>query len=214
MGALIRVMLVDDDSFVRTTLSKMLDAAEGLSVVMSCADAEQAIRESRVCRPDVILMDIHLPGIDGASATRLIIAQDPEVVILAITSLADDESVGMMLAAGATGYIVKSAPVATMVLAIRSAVAGLSVVPAGVAARLGAGFVRAAERPHLTDTEGRVLELLGQGHTNAQIGALIYRSASFVKRTVSQLMARFGVSTRVELAASAERWKGRPGSDY
>ena len=125
----VRVLLVDDDLFVRTELAELLAGQDGLELIGACADGRAAVQAAETLKPDVILMDIQLPHLNGAQATRAICQRNPDQIVLALTSLAGDQLVDLMLDAGARGYLVKSTRVSAMAHAIRAAAEGLAVLP-------------------------------------------------------------------------------------
>lgn len=197
----VRVLLVDDDLFVRTELAELLAGQDGLELIGACADGRAAVQAAETLKPDVILMDIQLPHLNGAQATRAICQRNPDQIVLALTSLAGDQLVDLMLDAGARGYLVKSTRVSAMAHAIRAAAEGLTVLP-----------VRNREvgpnHPVFADADSRVIRLIAEGYTNRQISAELYVSISTVKRQINGIMKALGVSSRAQIAHAARRFSG------
>lgn len=201
-GSLTRVMIVDDDLFVRTMLSDILGYAQGIEVVGAFEDGAEAVRAAAADPPDVALVDIVMPLLDGPETTRRLRRAAPETQVLALTSLADPEWAAAMLDAGALGFLPKDLPLAAMIHSIEAARYGVAVLAGGAFGLLG-GRDRKPEIPALSETETRILELLLAGRTNNEIAQLVYLSPSTVKHQVSALMEKLGATNRVTLAIRA-----------
>jgi DNA-binding NarL/FixJ family response regulator len=198
----IRLIIVDDDLFVRSSLTRMLQREPQLEVVGSFSDGAEAAAVVAANAPDVALIDIRMPTMDGPEVTRRILAAAPSVRVVALTSLTDDQSAAQMLAAGAVGFLAKDTAVSAMVHAIQSAADGLAVFSAPISATALAKLSVPAQQT-LTSIEAQVLRLVCAGRTNEEIGREVYLSASTVKQQVTALMDKLGASNRVTLAVRA-----------
>ncbi len=204
----IRVLVADDQELVRTGLAMILDAQPDIDVVAQVADGHAAVAEAERLRPDVCLVDIRMPGLDGIEATRRLagpeVAQPMAVVV--ITTFDLDEYVHAALKAGARGFLLKDAGPDLLGQAIRAAAAGDALIAPRITARLLAAFAESRpERPAqpfppLTDREEEVLVVVAQGHTNSEIAAELHIGLSTVKTHVASLMSKLGVRNRVEIA--------------
>lgn len=200
-ASMIRLLLVDDDLFVRSSLADLLPRSGPIKIVGALADGSEAVAAVGSAAPDVILMDVSMPGMDGMEATRRIHALEPGIRILALTSMADRATVANMQAAGASGYLFKDTPVAVMAKAIEAAHLGLIVMSrVALPSPLPAGAVGL---PRLTEVETEILKLLCEGLTNPQIASRVSLAPSTVKHYVSLLMDRVGASNRTQLAIIA-----------
>ncbi|GCE77058.1 response regulator [Cellulomonas biazotea] len=203
----IRVLLADDQEIVRTGLRMILDAQPGIEVVAEAADGAQAVRLARDLRPDVCLLDIRMPVLDGLEATRQITAADDAPAVVVITTFDLDEYVHGALRAGARGFLLKDAGPDLLAQAVRAAADGEALIAPRVTVRLLAAFAgRPAGRPPaqpldaLTAREEEVLLTVARGLTNAEICAELHISLSTVKTHVTSLLAKLGVRNRVEIA--------------
>jgi DNA-binding NarL/FixJ family response regulator len=229
----IRVLVVDDQAIVRDGLVTVLSLVPDLQVVGQAADGAEAIAAVDRHVPDVVLMDLRMPGVDGPTATARIVAEHPGVAVLVLTTYADDDSIVTALRAGARGYLTKDAGRAEIATAVRAVAAGQSTFDATVGARLvarlagGAGAdARAAPGsaagsaapagadpgrslgarfPDLTPREVDVLERIADGRTNPQIAAELFLTVPTVKSYVNQVFAKLGVRTRAEAVARVLR---------
>jgi DNA-binding NarL/FixJ family response regulator len=204
----IRVLIADDQRLVRAGLRMLCESTAGLEVVGEAADGEQAVRLAAELMPDVILMDLRMPGLDGIEATRLIMSARPESRVLALTTFDDDEHLYPALAAGAAGFLVKDSDPAELVAAIRRAAAGdlaLSphllrrLVDRAMAART-AGVADEPEPAPLTERELEVLPLVVEGLSNQEIADQLHLGVSTVKTHIANLMEKTGAQNRVQLA--------------
>jgi DNA-binding NarL/FixJ family response regulator len=201
-----RVLLVDDHEVVRQGLRALLEAADDLEVVAEAGDAEEAVLRARSYKPDVVVMDVRLPGRSGVEACRDIRAERPETAVLMLTSYSDDEALFESIMAGAAGYVLKQIRGTELVEGIRRVAAGASLLDPGVTARV----LERVRHPHgdrdprlarLTPTELRILEMIADGLTNRQIGERICLAEKTVKNYVSTIFAKLHVARRAEAAA-------------
>lgn len=217
---MIRVLVADDQALLRGSLRLLVDAEPGLVAVGEAADGAEAVRLTAETRPDVVLMDVRMPGLDGIGATRRICAprqaaapgpphDGPRVLILTMFDL--DEYVYGALRAGASGFLLKDAPPAELLAAIRVVAAGEALIAPAVTRRLIAEF---AHRPGpvrrdsagldgVTDRERDVLELVARGLTNTEIARRLFVGLSTVKTHVSHLLTKFGARDRAQLVIVA-----------
>ena len=203
----IRVLVVDDQELVRSGFCVILDAADGITVVGEAANGEAAVSQVATREPDVVLMDIRMPGMDGLEATRLITrahAAAPKVVMLTTFDL--DEYVYEALRAGASGFLLKDSPRHDLIAAVRAAAAGDALLAPSVTRRLIEAFARrppeTAPSPSrlgsLTARERDVLLMLARGRSNAEIAAGLFVSEATVKTHVGNLLAKLGLRDRVQ----------------
>ncbi|MCE0456611.1 response regulator transcription factor [Curtobacterium flaccumfaciens] len=229
----IRVLVVDDQAIVRDGLVTVLSLVPDLQVVGQAADGAEAIAAVVRYVPDVVLMDLRMPRVDGPTATARIVAEHPGVAVLVLTTYADDDSIVTALRAGARGYLTKDAGRAEIATAVRAVAAGQSTFDATVGARLVArlaggagadagaapgsaagsaasagadpGRSLGARFPDLTPREVDVLERIADGRTNPQIAAELFLTVPTVKSYVNQVFAKLGVRTRAEAVARVLR---------
>ena len=204
---MITVLLVDDHHVIRSGLQSLLDAAEGISVVGSAADGAEATEEYQRVRPDVVLMDLSMPGVDGINATTAITGIDPSARIVVLTSFGDRQRVTQALDAGACGYLLTDAAPDEIVAAVRAAAAGGSPMDARIGAILLAERAeqRSPEVPPLSDRELEVLGLVREGLLNKEIGRRLGIAEKTVKAHLTRIFARIGVQDRTQAALWAER---------
>jgi DNA-binding NarL/FixJ family response regulator len=203
------VIIADDDPYVRDYLSDALAQAEGFEVAGVAADGAEAVDLAIRTQPDVVLMDIRMPGVDGIAATRELVGLDPAPAVILMTALDTDEALLGGLTAGARGYTIKTAPVAAIVESLRAAAAGTDVLSPEATRRL----VRLAGSPRpasprlaeLGDREREVLRLIGDGASNATIARTLYLAESTVKGHVSRLMTKLDCDNRTQLAVLAQQ---------
>ena len=205
----IRVLVVDDQELVRSGFCVILDTAEGITVVGEAANGEAALAAADASHPDVVLMDIRMPGMDGLEATRLLTRgspdrKTPKVVMLTTFDL--DESVYEALRAGASGFLLKDSPRADLIAAVRAAAAGNALLAPSVTRRLIEAFARRppettpspARLAALTVREREVLVRLARGGSNTEIAATLFVSEATVKTHVGNLLAKLGLRDRVQ----------------
>src|SRR5512139_2389567 len=204
----IHVMLVDDHNVVRSGLATFLRAYEDLDLMGEAKNGLEALHLCRKKRPDVILMDLMMPEMDGIAATRAIMAEHPDTKIIAMTSFEDEELVQGVLAAGAISYLLKNVTSDELAKAIRDAVSGRSTLSPEAANAL----VQATRLPKqplfdLTEREREVLKLVVQGHSNQQIADALVISIATVKAHISNILSKLQVSSRAEAIAYAVKNK-------
>jgi DNA-binding NarL/FixJ family response regulator len=201
----IRVLITDDHGVVRQGLRMFLSLDEGLELVGEARDGEEALRLARELRPDVVLMDLVMPVMDGIEATRSIKAGLPDVEVVALTSVLEDASVAGAVKAGAVGYLLKDTDAGELKRAIRAAAEGRVYLAPEAAARL-MREVRAPDSPEpLTERETEVLRLLARGRANKQIGTELFIEEKTVKTHVSSILRKLGVKSRTQAALHAVR---------
>jgi NarL family two-component system response regulator LiaR len=204
----IRVMLVDDHNVVRSGLATFLKAYDDLQLVGEAKNGLEAIDLCRKKKPDVILMDLMMPEMDGIAATRAILADYPEIKIIAMTSFEEEELVQGVLAAGAISYLLKNVTSDELAAAIRAASLGKSTL-SPEAARVLVQATRPTEQPwhELTEREMEVLNFVVQGQSNRQIADAMFISVATVKAHVSNILSKLQVSSRAEAIAYAIKHK-------
>ncbi|NAS21402.1 response regulator [Herbidospora sp. NEAU-GS84] len=197
----IRVIVADDQEIVRTGLVMILEAHDDIEVVGQAADGRRAVELARRLRPDVCLLDIRMPGMNGIEATREL---SQEVAVVVITTFDLDEYVYAALRAGARGFLLKDAGSALLAQAIRAAAGGDALIAPSVTARLLRAFAGTADpvQPFepLTDREEQIITTVARGRTNHEIADELHISVSTVKTHVASLMAKLGARNRVEIA--------------
>jgi DNA-binding NarL/FixJ family response regulator len=219
----VRVLVADDQEIVRTGLRMILDAQPDIEVVGEAPDGRRAVELARRLRPDVCLLDIRMPGMDGIAATRALAGPDvaEPLAVVVITTFDLDEYVYAALRAGARGFLLKDAGPALLAQAVHAAAAGDALIAPSVTARLlgafaGAGPAGPPAQPvePLTEREEQILATVARGRTNSEIAAELYITLSTVKTHVASLMAKLGVRNRVEIAIWAyETGRVRSGPD-
>jgi DNA-binding NarL/FixJ family response regulator len=201
---------VDDHPIVRQGVRSLLSNCADMTLVGEAENASQALALAGQVQPDVILLDIRMPGNTGLEAARALVRQTPQARILILSSFDDDEYVSQALQAGVHGYILKSASDETLAGAVRAAYRGERVLSPTVMSRVVEQFAdlsreRAWRALGLTDDETRVLRLLAAGASNPKIAAELYLSETTVKRKLQDIFEKLGVTTRAQAAAEAAR---------
>lgn len=205
----IRVVLADDQHLVRTGLRMILSAQDGVEVVGEAADGAEAIEVCARERPDVVLMDVRMPGVDGIDATRVITAVDDAPRVLVLTTFDLDDVVYDALRAGASGFLLKDAPEERLVTAIRVVAEGGSLFAPSVTKKLIEEFSRRDGRlsnrdlDALTDRETEVLRQVARGLSNAEIAAALFVSENTVKTHVARVLMKLGLRDRVQAVVVA-----------
>jgi NarL family two-component system response regulator LiaR len=205
---MIRVLVVDDHAVVREGLRAFLDLQEGIEVAGEAANGDEAIELAARLRPDVVLMDLVMPRLDGVAAMRALGEQVPDARVIVLTSFLDDDKLLPALRAGAAGYLLKNAEPQEVAKAVRAAHAGQALIDPVVAARLVETLAAdGAEDPldRLTPREREVLVLIGRGFPNKRIAQELQLSEKTVKTHVGHVLAKLGVSDRTQAAVFAVR---------
>jgi len=212
----ITVLLADDQALFREGLHTLLSTHAELQVVGEAANGDEALRLAAELRPQVVLMDVQMPVLDGVAATRRLRASQPECRVILLTTFDDDEYVFEGLRAGAAGYLLKDAPSARLVEAIRAAARGESFLQPSVAAKVVAELNRLAEQspahPHaasadlpepLSEREIEILRLVASGSSNKEIAAQLFLAEGTVKNHVTNILGKLGVTGRLQAANRA-----------
>ena len=201
-----RVIVVDDDAIVVRSLATILGAEPDIEVEGTGTSGEEAVSLFSACEPDVVLMDIQMPGGDGLSAAEKILAADPAARVVFLTTFSDDDYIVRALRLGARGYLIKQ-DVATIAPALRSVMAGQSVLEGEVLARaaaLSADGVRPSrgepEMRGLTEREREVVRAIADGMSNAEVAAALYMSEGTVRNHISAILAKLGLLNRTQIA--------------
>jgi DNA-binding NarL/FixJ family response regulator len=204
----IRVLIADDHPLVRSGLKALLASVEGIEVVGEAADGGAAVEVALRVRPDVVVMDIQMPGQDGIEATRRLAAEAPEVGVLVLTMHEDDESVFAAMRAGARGYVLKGAEQEETVGAIHAVSRGEAIFGPGVAQRVLRLFSqeRSLEPfPELTSRERETLDLMASGASNREIARKLFLSPKTVSNNVSYILSKLQVADRSKAIVRARR---------
>jgi DNA-binding NarL/FixJ family response regulator len=208
----VRVLLVDDQALFREALGTLLDARPEVEVVGEAGDGHQALERAAALAPDVVLMDLHMPVLDGIAATRRLRVEQPGVRVLALTTFDDDEDVFAALRAGALGYLLKDVSSDRLVEAVLSAARGESVLQPSVAAKVVARFAQLDDAPRsrpqplvvpLSDRELDVLRLLADGRSNREIATALFLAEGTVKNHVTNVLGKLGARDRTQAALRA-----------
>ena len=205
----IRILIVDDQALFREGLRTLLSVQPGLEIAGEAANGVEALRQAALLKPDVVLMDLQMPVMDGAAATRRLKAQQPDVQVIVLTTFDDEENVFEGLRAGAVGYLLKDTPSSRLVEAIRLAARGESFLEPSVAAKVVSEFARLAPRPAelladpLSEREIEVLRLVADGASNREIAARLVIAEGTVKNHLTSILAKLEVSDRTEAAVKA-----------
>ncbi|HYY11138.1 MAG TPA: response regulator transcription factor [Kineosporiaceae bacterium] len=202
------VVLVDDHPLVRQGLRAVLEATDDLQVLAEAGTGDDAVRLCLQHRPDVVLMDLQLPGLHGIAATREVTTAAPGTAVLVLTMFEDDDMIAAAVSAGALGYLLKGASGDDIVAAVRAAARGQAVFGAALARRLAAWFRTGAPGadvpfPDLTGREREVLDGVAAGLTNAEIGARLFLSPKTVANNVTVILDKLGVPSRAQAIVRA-----------
>jgi NarL family two-component system response regulator LiaR len=205
---MIRVLLVDDHAVVREGLRAFLDLQEGIEVAGEAGDGSEGVAAAERLRPDVVLMDLVMPRLDGVGAMRELRRRVPGTRVIVLTSFTDEEKLLPALQAGAAGYLLKNAEPAELARAVRAAHAGEALLDPAVAARLLESIAEpagAGPREALTPREREVLALIGRGYANKRIALELGIAEKTVKTHVGHVLAKLGVADRTQAALHAAR---------
>jgi DNA-binding NarL/FixJ family response regulator len=211
-GAPVRVLIADDQALFREALSALLAVQPGIEVVGEAADGREAVAAAGRCDPDVVLMDLRMPVLDGVGATRQLRVDHPAVKVLALTTFDGDDEVFPALRAGAVGYLLKDVSTQRLVEAVLAAARGESVLAPSVAAKVVARVAAMPDQGEpprqpladpLTGRELEILRLLAAGHSNREIAGVVFLSEGTVKNHVSSILAKLGARDRTQAALRA-----------
>ena len=211
-GATVRVLVVDDQQLIRDGIASLLGIQAGITVVGTASDGAQAVEQALALAPDVILMDVRMPGTDGVLGAAQVRQKLPACQVIMLTTFDDEDYVVRALRAGAAGYLLKDLPATELASAVRMAHAGVAQFGAQAVGRLAAALarhpVRADAEPgpagqSLTAREVDVLRLIARGATNREIAARLYLSEGTVKNHISRILTRLGLRDRTQAAIYA-----------
>ena len=205
----IRILIADDHTLFRHGIRALLASVPDIELVGEAATGEEAVVQAGALRPDVILMDIKMPGMNGIEATRRVLAQTSGIAVVVLTMLEDDDSVFAAMRAGARGYVVKGADEAEMLRVVRAAAGGEALFGPAIAERLMAFFAdagavpKARSFPDLTERERDVLGLIARGHSNAEIADRLFLSPKTVRNHISNIFDKLQVTDRAQAIVRA-----------
>jgi DNA-binding NarL/FixJ family response regulator len=202
----VRVLIVDDDALMREGLRGILSRDSTIEVLGEARDGRDALYRARLLRPEVVLMDVRMPDLDGISATRELLRASPDVRVVILTTFEDDDYIFGALSAGASGFLLKRTSPEDLVAAVHTIAAGDSLLSPSVTSRViarmaeqpGPDAARDARLDELTPREREVLELIARGLSNGEIGARLLIEESTVKTHVKRLLAKLGARDRVQ----------------
>lgn len=205
----VRILIADDHPVFRDGLRALVGSLPWAELVGEAASGEEAVERAAAVQPDVVLMDLRMPELDGIEATRRIVHTSPHVAVLVLTMFEDDEAVFAAMRAGARGYLLKGADQAEIVRAISAVAAGEAIFGPAIARRLMAYFAAPSPSlpdrifPELTEREREVLELIAQGRGNPQIAAHLFLSPKTVRNHVSNIFSKLQVADRAQAIVRA-----------
>ena len=214
----VRILIADDHPVFRGGLRALLSTDPDFDVVGEAASGTEAIELTQTQQPDVVLMDLHMPDVDGVEATSQILRANPDIAVLVLTMFDDDDSVVAAMRAGARGYVLKGTNQAQILHSIHAVGAGGAAFGPSVAQRMLDHFTRSAKEPatpfpELTDREREVLDLIAQGQSNQRIAARLSISEKTVRNNVSNIFTKLAVTDRTEAALKArDAGLGKPPS--
>jgi DNA-binding NarL/FixJ family response regulator len=204
---MIRILIADDHPLVRQGLRAVFATTDDIEIAGEVSDGADAVRGATRLSPDVVLMDLQMPGLHGTEATRQIVAQRPSTRVLVLTMFEDDDTVFAAMRAGATGYLVKGADGSDIVAAVRAAAAGQPVFGAALAGRLRQWFAGPPPRdtpfPQLTARELEILDRLAAGLSNVDIGRMLHLSPKTVANNISAILGKLHLSQRTQAIVRA-----------
>ena len=208
----VRVLIADDHPFFRDGLRVLLEATPDTELIGEASDGEQTVQMAATLEPDVILMDLRMPGMGGIEATRKVLRENPDTAVLVLTMVENDDSVFAAMRAGARGYLLKGADKDEMLLAIRAVARGEAIFGPGIARRLIRYFASPAQAPartpqavfpELTDREREILELIAVGKNNQEIAKELFLSLKTVRNYVSNIFTKLQVADRAQTIVRA-----------
>jgi len=205
----IRVLIAEDNARFRNGLRALLSSAPGFELAGEVGTGEEAVTRARALQPDVVLMDLRMPGLDGIEATRRIVQDSPHIAVLALTMLEDDDSVFAAMRAGARGYLLKGTLKAEILRAIQGVASGEAIFGPAIARRLMQYFATARPPglaqtfPELTEREGEILVLIAQGRPNPEIAERLCLSLKTVRNHVSNIFSKLQVADRAQAVVRA-----------
>ena len=205
----IRVLLADDHPFFRDGLRMLLEEAPDLELAGEAADGDEAVAMAVELQPDVVLMDIKMPGLSGIEATRRILGASPHIGIVVVTMYEDDDFVFSAMRAGARGYLLKGADREEVLRAIRAVASGDAIFGPAIARRLIGFFAAPASPspppvfPELTEREREILDLIARGSSNAEIAGRLFLSPKTVRNNVSNILSKLQLASRAEAIVRA-----------
>jgi len=205
----IRLLIIDDHPMMREALMTALAEEKDMEVIGEAANGFEGIKQAAERKPDVILMDLLMPGMDGLEAIARLIELDPDTKILVVTSLEDQDKVLAAVQAGALGYFPKTAPRTYLLEAIRKVADGIPYLPAGIAVKLFKGIrnlkgtAKSSSDETLTPRQAEILALMGEGRSDPEIGKMLYLEETTVRSHVHRIIQRLGVENRAQAVAYA-----------
>ena len=207
-GAPLRILLADDHVTVRHGLKLLIDSQPDMNVVSEVSDGEAAIRGALELKPDVVVMDISMPGMNGLAATKKLKQQQPNAAIITLTRHSDDAYLQELLRAGALGYVLKQSAPAELLQAIRAAAAGKAYLDSTLAKRVTSGFLAREGRTNeagavLTDREAEVLRRIASGYSNKETAARLSLSVKTVEAHKANAMRKLGLKGRIDIVKYA-----------
>jgi DNA-binding NarL/FixJ family response regulator len=208
-GAVIRIVLADDHVTVRQGLKLLIEAQPDMQVVAEASDGSGAVEQARALKPEVVVMDISMPGVNGLVATRALRAQVPDTAVIILTRHGDDAYLQELLRAGAAGYVLKQSPAAELLQAVRAVAAGGQYLDSTLTARVTAGFVgrksKGLNQPGaaLTERESEVLRLIASGYSNKEIAVQLDLSVKTVEVHKANSMRKLGLTGRIDIVRYA-----------
>jgi DNA-binding NarL/FixJ family response regulator len=209
METTIQIVVVDDSQPFRVGLGALLAATEGMELIGEAENGHQAITLAEQLQPDVVLMDLNMPDMNGIAATAQILRTSPHIAVLVLTMVDDDDSLFAAMQAGARGYLLKGAPKNVMLRAIRDVAAGAAIFSPAIARRMMTYFSQLQQQsayafPELTEREREVLQLMAQHRTNMEIAQMLHLSPKTVRNYTSNIFAKLQVADRAEAILRAQ----------
>lgn len=201
----IRVLIVDDHPMMREALRDAFFSLDDIEINGEAVDGKQAVELALLLQPDVIMMDLYMPGMDGIEATRIIVRENPYARVLVVTSATDETKVLQAVRAGASGYILKSATRGDILRAVRSVSSGEEFLPSEIGTKLAGALQKEhIASQHLTPRETEILALVEKGMTNEEISARLVLTVGTVRVHISNLLRKFHLRNRIQLVVKAQ----------